>query len=333
MNLHNSPGLLRVKAMRNGSIKKQDENMHKAIRKKVEALYTREHVLIAVLDSGLGGVSICAELEKALGAHALFKQASLIYFNIWPEQGRGYNSLDSVSERVRVFDRALQGVCDVQPDLIMIACNTLSVIYDRTPFSSNTSIPVIDIVDFGVDLIHSNMKENADSQTLITGTRTTISENAHLRKLIQKGIDASRIATQACHGVATEIEKNPQGEAVERLIDAYMDEASKKLGKRGTVYVALCCTHFAYSQHVFHDKLGDRLSMAVVLLNPNTEMSGFLFKNVHPILSSTSETQVKMVSKIHLEQSKLLSMSRAVSATSVKTAAALMGYTYQPDLF
>ena len=40
--------------------------MQKGIRKKVEALNTREHVLIAVLDSGLGGLSICAELEKRL---------------------------------------------------------------------------------------------------------------------------------------------------------------------------------------------------------------------------------------------------------------------------
>ena len=129
----------------------------------------------------------------------------------------------------------------------MIACNTLSVIYDRTPFSRNTIIPVIDIVDFGVDLIHANMKQDPDSQALIIGTRTTISEKAHLDKLVQKGVDAGRIVTQACHGVATEIEKDPQSEAVEKLIDAYMDEAAKKLGKQETVFVALCCTHFAYS--------------------------------------------------------------------------------------
>ena len=35
------------------------------------------------------------------------------------------DSLDSMVERVRVFDHALKGVCDVQPDLIMIACNIL----------------------------------------------------------------------------------------------------------------------------------------------------------------------------------------------------------------
>lgn len=314
-------------------IERQDNNVQKGIDQSVTSLSEQNNIRIAVLDSGLGGLSICAELEKGFQVHGSYEQVALLYFNVWPEQNRGYNSLDSVSEQVRVFDCALMGVHGVQPDLIMIACNTLSVIYDQTPFSRNTSIPVIDIVDFGVDLIHANMKEDPSSQTLIIGTRTTISEKAHLRKLVQKGVDPGRLVTQACHGVATEIEKDPQGVAVANLIDTYMDEAAKKLGKIYTVYVALCCTHFAYSKHVFQDKLLDRLPMEIVLLDPNTEMSGFLFKNAHPLLFSTSDIQVKVVSKIQLEQSKIISMSSAVRSTSMKTAAALMDYTYQPDLF
>ena len=101
--------------------------MHKAIREKIKALHTQEHVLIAVLDSGLGGLSICAELEKGLQTHVLCKKVSLLYFNVWPEQGLGYNSLESASARISVFNRALESVSSFHPDLIMIACNTLSV--------------------------------------------------------------------------------------------------------------------------------------------------------------------------------------------------------------
>jgi glutamate racemase len=307
--------------------------MHKAIREKVEALNTREHVLIAVLDSGLGGLSICAELEKGLQTHVLYEQVSLLYFNIWPEQGRGYNSLESVSERISVFDRALESVSSFHPDLIMIACNTLSVIYDRTPCSRTTTIPVIDIVDFGVDLIQANLRKKPDSQVLILGTRTTVSEKAYQEKLLQKGVAWRSIVGQACHGVATEIEKDPHSVAVEKLIDAYMEEAAPKLNSRETVLAALCCTHFAYSSDIFQNKLIDRLSVEVVILNPNTEMSGFLFRNEPQYSISSTEITVEVISKIDLVQSKISSMSNAVYSTSEKTANALVNYAYQPDLF
>ena len=307
--------------------------MHKAICKKVEALYTREHVQIAVLDSGLGGLSICAELEKGLQTHVLYEQVSLLYFNIWPEHGRGYNSLESAAERISVFDRALESVSSFHPDLIMIACNTLSVIYGRTPFSRTTTIPVLDIVDFGVDLIHDNLKKKPGSQVLILGTRTTVSEKAHQEKLLQKGVDRCSIVGQACHGVATEIEKDPQSVTVEKLIDAYMEEAAPKLNSRETVLAALCCTHFAYSSDIFQNKLIDRLSVEVVILNPNTEMSGFLFRNKPQHSISRTEITVEVISKIDLVQSKISSMSNAVCPTSEKTANALVNYAYQPDLF
>ncbi|MBW2632555.1 MAG: aspartate/glutamate racemase family protein, partial [Deltaproteobacteria bacterium] len=256
--------------------------MHKTIKNKIAALRKKERVLIAVLDSGLGGLSICAELEAVLQVKPLFKQVSLIYFNVWPEPGRGYNSFDSVSARVGVFERALKGVKAYGPDLIMIACNTLSVIYNRTPFSRHADIPVVDIVDFGVDLIHAGLMENPESPVLILGTRTTISANVHQKKLVHMGVDAHRIAVQACHGVATEIEKDPLGETVQTLIAAYMHEAAQKLNSRTTLLVALCCTHFAYSMGVFRDTLRNLLSVDIVMLNPNTAMSRFLFETGCP---------------------------------------------------
>lgn len=303
------------------------------IQQNFDSLFGKEIARIAVLDSGLGGLSICADLEKGLQAQALCKQATLLYFNVWPEQNRGYNSLESVAERISVFDRALESVSKFQPDLIMIACNTLSVIYDRTPFSRKTRIPVIDIVDFGVDLIRAKLQEKPDSQALILGTRTTISEKTHQHKLVQQGVAKGRIKSQACHGVATEIETDPKGGAVVSLIEGYMDAAARKLNKTETVFVALCCTHFAYSSAIFHHKLLDRLSCEVVMLNPNTEMSAFLFRNEPQHSFARTAISVKVISKIKLDPLKIMAMSHAVRSTSEKTASALVDYAYQPGLF
>jgi len=307
--------------------------MNRTIREKLEVLFNKDNVLIAVMDSGLGGLSICAELERGLHQNPLFRKVSLIYFNVWPEQERGYNSLGSVSERVGVFDRALAGVYSYSPDLIMIACNTLSVIYERTPFSLHAAIPVLDIVDFGVDLIYDGLTKNPDSQALVLGTRTTISENVHQRILIQKGADAHRIITQACHGVATEIEKDPQGEAVVGLIEEYMRQAALKTTGRGTVLAALCCTHFAYSENIFRDKLREELTADVELLDPNSQMSDFMFSLGKPVRFPGKHIQVKVISKIVLEPMKIQSISGIISNISEKIADALVDYTYQPDLF
>lgn len=307
--------------------------MNTVNRAKIEALFNKGSVLIAVLDSGLGGLSICAELERALHESPLFRKVSLLFFNIWPEQERGYNSLDSMSERVRVFDRALAGVHSYSPDLIMIACNTLSIIYERTPFSLHATIPVVDIVDFGVDLIYDELTKKPDSQALILGTRTTISENVHQQRLIQKGVAAHRIITQACHGVATEIEKAPQGAAVAGLIEGYVREAALKINGRGTVLAALCCTHFAYSWNIFRYKLRQELSADIELLDPNTPMSDFMFSLEKPAPFPGEDIKVKVISKIVLEQMKIRSISGIIRNISEITADALVDYTYQPDLF
>jgi glutamate racemase len=308
--------------------------MDSATQEKVKSLFNKENVLIALVDSGLGGLSICAEMEQALQRHPLFQNASLIFFNVWPEQNRGYNTLSSVSERIRVFNRALSGIRTFSPDLIMIACNTLSALYDRTAFCRNTMMPVVDIIDFGVDLIYSRLVEAPDSQALILGTRTTVSENSHKERLIQKGIDADRIETQACHGVATEIEKDPESRTVVDLIDGYVREAAAKIkDRRRTVLAALCCTHFGYSSHIFLQKIKAHIADNVEVLNPNALLSNFLFTLGSDLNLNKSDIGIRVVSKIILEDIKINSISNLIRDVSSKTADALDNYEHRPDIF
>ena len=52
-----------------------------------------------------------------------------------PTLGRGYNDLPDVASRAAVLDKALAAMTAFRPGLILIACNTLSVLYepDRIP--------------------------------------------------------------------------------------------------------------------------------------------------------------------------------------------------------
>jgi glutamate racemase len=308
--------------------------MNLATKEKLQALFNKQNVLIALVDSGLGGLSICAEMEQALQRHPLFQNVSLIYFNVWPEQNRGYNTLSSVSERIRVFNRALNGIKTFTPDMIMIACNTLSALYDKTAFCRHTTIPVVDIIDFGVDLIHSRLSEIPDSQAIILGTRTTISENSHKKRLIQKGIAADRIKIQSCHGVATEIEKDPQSRTVIDLIDGYVREAAAKIkDRRRTVLAALCCTHFDYSSHIFLEKIKAHIADNVEVLNPNTQMSNFLSTQGSHVNFPKSDIGINVVSKIVLDDTIIRSISNLIRKVSINSANALENYEHKPDLF
>jgi glutamate racemase len=301
---------------------------------KVQALFKKRDVLVALIDSGLGGLSICAQIEQTFQRHPLFRKVSLVYFNVWPEQDRGYNTLHSVAERVRVFNNALHSIETYNPDLIMIACNTLSILYEKTNFCREASLPVVDIIDFGVDLILTKLDIVPDSQVLVLGTRTTISENSHKVRLIQKGIDSGRIITQACHGVATEIEKDPESRAVVDLIDGYVREAAVKMKDRqSTVLAALCCTHFGYSSHVFLQGIKTHIAEKVEVLNPNNKMSNYLFELGSDLKLGKSEVDIRVISKIVLEDKKISSIANLIRGVSTRAADALVNCEHAPDLF
>ena len=151
----------------------------------------KKEVTILITDSGLGGISICAEIARELSRKHIFEKVNLVYFNAWPEQNRGYNRLKNTAERIYVFDNALQGMMRFKPDFIMIACNTLSVLYHRTEFSRSVDIPVVDIVGFGVDMMVERLQTSSTDQAVILGTVTTIESHVHRDHLVQRGIQRS----------------------------------------------------------------------------------------------------------------------------------------------
>ena len=69
---------------------------------------------LVVTDSGLGGLSICAALERRLRLDG-GRRVRITYVNAWPFEGRGYNDLPDIAARAAVFDRALD------PDGLVVA--------------------------------------------------------------------------------------------------------------------------------------------------------------------------------------------------------------------
>lgn len=291
-------------------------------------------VSIVVMDSGMGGLSICADLVNGLQRLRPVERAAITYFNAWPEQDRGYNSLPDTAERLRVFDQALEGMRAFSPDIVYMACNTLSILYPHTRFSRQAQIPVVGIVEFGVDLIYRHLLQHPDSQVIILGTLTTISSGSHQKALTARGIDGRRIVNQACHLLATEIEKDPQSRTVRAMIDAFIREAAAGLANPGApVVAALCCTHFGYARGIFERSLEACVSGPGTVLNPNDAMSSHLFSALGGPPGDDTQVALQVVSRIVWSDRKVKAIARALNAVSPFTARALENYRYDPELF
>jgi len=294
----------------------------------------KDTLSLVIADSGMGGLSICADIVKGLRARRSYRSVSLTYFNAWPEQDRGYNLLPGMAERIRVFDRALGAMLRFQPDRILIACNTLSALYPHTPFSRHAPAPVVGIIDYGVDLIHAHLSARAESRVIILGTPTTIEADTHRKRLVERGIRAERIICQPCDRLAGEIEKAPEGATVRSMIDDYVRQAAERFPDRHIpIAAALCCTHYGYSQRIFDAAMQAAFEGPIMVLNPNRAMSEALLADLAPQREEDIRIDLEVVSRIVWSDEKIEAIARLLEAESPPTASALRKYRYDPDLF
>jgi len=289
---------------------------------------------LVIADSGMGGLSICADIVSGLQARRSRRFVAVTYFNAWPEQDRGYNLLPGMAERIRVFDRALTAMLRYGPDRILIACNTLSALYPDTPFSRQTPVPVADIIGFGVGVIDAYLRARSDGRVILLGTPTTIETGAHRARLVERGIEAGRIVCQPCDRLAGEIEKAPEGTTVRAMIDDYVRQAAEHLpDRRLPVAAALCCTHYGYSRRLFEEALRARFDGPVAVLDPNRAMSGALLADLPPGGGCEVRIDLKVVSRIVWSEEKIGAIAPLLEAVSPMTADALRTYRHDPELF
>lgn len=294
----------------------------------------KRHITILVTDSGLGGLSICAGLVNHLIRQGAGRELSVIYFNAWPLQDKGYNDLGGDRERIRVFGNAVSAMNRYNPDLILIACNTLSVVFHQGGLAGKVTAPVVDIINFGVDMIFDKLNRHRGSTVLILGTKTTVSSQAHKKRLIERGVSGNRIVQQNCHGLAGAIERDPDSPEVKSLVDQFMAQAAAGLAP-GTkhLFAALCCTHYGYCQAFIRKALARHTGAEVDIINPNQAMSDQVSFGHNRGRSPSVNLEVKVVSRVRLSPQKIDSISTCIERVSPHTAQALRHYIRLPDLF
>jgi len=291
-------------------------------------------------------LSICAEVESELRNSDRDRAVELIYVNAWPDPGWGYNDLPDPGARARVLDKALARMAGYAPDLIVIACNTLSILYELTEFSRNPPIPVRGIVDEGVDLFERALTDDPGSSLLVFGTKTTIESEEHIKRLIRRGIAPERLAGATCHRLAAVIDDDPESPSIAGMIDRCIPAVLPGTDP-DRLFAGLVCTHYGYVRDAFQAALARKTSRYVEVLDPNKRLAVSVASAISsrrpwgignppaggPGSSENPAITVEVVSKIELGEAKRRAIARKIEAVSPAAARALISYTWIPDLF
>ncbi len=301
---------------------------------KLANFFDKDSVKILVTDSGLGGLSVAADVVERLKPSKVFSKADVIFFNAQPHLKSGYNSMKTTDQKVTVFNNALNAIeKNFDPDLILIACNTLSVLYEYTAYSEVADIPVIGIVETGIDLINSKLKENENSKVILFATKTTVSQGKHKTGLTNLGIQEENIITQPCQNLAGRIERDSQSDTTRTLVNKYVDETLSQITEGEDIFVSYNCTHYGYVDNLFQEAFNSSGIKVKEFLNPNPFMADFIFEDKYLNRHNETTVNVEIVSQPELPPGRQASIYNLIEPQSSQTAEALFDYRFEPDYF
>ena len=223
---------------------------------------------VIVCDSGLGGLNIASRFFS--GERSSGEVCEVLYFNAYPSATCGFNKLPSLRAQEEVFRNVLEGMKKYSPDLCLIACNTLSIVYNRLSKWYTPSFPVLGIVEAAVEGMFQALEKDPESSLLILGTKSTVESKVYENALIGRGIAPARIRGLACPGLATLLESDPAAEEVRKRIAGYAAEAEQLFSaKPEKLFLGLCCTHFGFASDIWLEAFSKVFCSGVVTVDPN----------------------------------------------------------------
>jgi glutamate racemase len=227
--------------------------------------------------------------------------------------------MPSLEVKIETFDRFLRNVTErFAPDFIYVACNTLSVLLP------DVTVPAKGIIETGVRRLLDALGPR--SIAIIFATQTTTDAGTYPRLLQERGVDASRIVSQACPGLADTISEDRQGRKAEAKIWRWVGKAVAKMNRRDAPVVAcLACTHYGYRKEMFAAALGE----AATVINPNESAVDDLFDRS----GDQHDVEVQFVTRYALPPATVETLTWLLRDISPRTVAAMQSFEHLPDLF
>ncbi len=290
------------------------------------------HILIT--DSGVGGLSVVAYAERFVRIHGFTEPVRLTFANAAPSNDYGYNSMPTRQEKLETFDRFLRSVTErFAPDQVYVACNTLSVLLAGTPYFESGAVPVRGIVETGVELLRRELELEPHSAAMIFGTETTIEAGTYPRLLEERGVDPSRIISQACPELAHTISEDREGSRTAVEIRRWVRAATERLSTpHPPVLAHLACTHYGYRGELFSAAFNE-MGIEAKVINPNERAVDDLFGTPAGNGGAVRDVEVQFVTRYPIPETTLEALSWFLGDISPRTVAAMRNFEHVPDLF
>jgi glutamate racemase len=201
---------------------------------------------IGVFDSGIGGMTVLKEFIKT------YPQEDYIYLG--DTANVPYGTKSSKKIRDLCFEMATQ-LKTKNLDFLIVACNTASAIALDVIKQVMGPVPVIGVVDAGVDSVVEQFQKlpyDQKRRILVLGTKATIKSQIYSQK-IRKFISFNEISEQACPLVVPLIEEgwihHPVAlQIVQEYTKPYVTDAVPGIA-------LLACTHYPWALSVFQQAL------------------------------------------------------------------------------
>lgn len=182
---------------------------------------------IGVFDSGIGGLTVLAELKQRL------PEETFIYLGDTARVPYGTRSGETV---IRYARSCAQFLIKKGIKLLIIACNTASS-YALDTIKKEVNIPVIGVVEPGAKAV---IKKTKNKRVGIIGTEGTIRSQSY-EKIIKEMAPDITVFTKACPLFVPLVEEGwTEGQVPSLVVQEYLDP----LMKENIDTLLLACTHY-----------------------------------------------------------------------------------------
>jgi glutamate racemase len=188
---------------------------------------------LLVFDSGVGGLSVVAEIRRELPG------ADIAY--VADDVGFPYGEWEDAALTERVVDVISDLIADHQPDAVVIACHTASTLV-LPPLRARFDVPFVGTVP----AIKPAAERTRSGVVSVLGTYGTIRRD-YTRGLIESFAKACHVRLVGSGNLAPYAERHMRGELVDdAAILAEIAPAFIEHDGRRTDMVVLACTHYPF---------------------------------------------------------------------------------------
>ncbi|WP_438447925.1 glutamate racemase [Gorillibacterium sp. sgz5001074] len=215
---------------------------------------------IAVLDSGVGGLTVAGEIMRQL------PKEQILYFG---DTARAPYGPRSTSEVLHFTKQIVDFLLLHRPKMIVLACNTATAAA-LEPIRSSVTIPVIGVIEPGA---RAAIKHTRSRTVGVIGTEGTIKSGAYVKALedISPGI---RVTGLACPAFVPLVEQGLyRTDSARRIVR----ESLAPLAGEQLDCLILGCTHYPFLSGFMSEAMGPRVKLINSADETAREISAVLY--------------------------------------------------------